>query len=140
MRLPGGSLTAQQRTRFALGLLLLVAAGNAHLIVAELMRLWDPGDDLTWEVQPYIERLAELRRQLPLDAHVLYHPEGGVLEGDGRRELFLVRYALAPRCVTGSGAAPLVLVHGAPGDDLRGMTPVIDVGGGFRLYAEKAAP
>jgi hypothetical protein len=139
MRLPDWRLTPLRRTRLAVGTLLAVSVANAYLIGKDVWRLLAPGEEIAWEVMPYIEQLAPLREQLPADARISF--VSAVAEAAGsKRDLFLTRYALAPRCVVPDGDAPLLLVHGAPAAAAEAAMLVVDLGNGFRLYRTGGPP
>lgn len=139
MRLADRPLTPPQRARLAVGVLLAVSVANAYLIGKDVWRLLDPGESIAWEVAPYIEQLAALRQRLPPDARISY--VSTIAEAaDNKRDLFLARYALAPRCVVSDGDAPLRLVHGAPASAADAAMLVVDLGNGFRLYQTGGPP
>lgn len=129
--------SAAQRARLAVSLLLLVAAGNAHLGIHTLQKL-----DKTKEggaPDPYIAALADVRRRLPSDARVGYLNTNLTDADKRKRDLFLVRYAVAPVCLAEGAQSSLVLVNGnATLDPQRagGSAGELleDFGNGFRLY------
>ena len=140
MRVPGLLLTPQQRARVALSALLLVSAGNAYLGVNAVEKVGTPKRGGTPD--PYIEEFAELRRLVPPDARIGYLNLSLTDPAHRKRDLFLARYALAPRCVVADLFPPLLLVGGEASIDV-GAGPVellSDLGNGFRLYRHLTPP
>jgi hypothetical protein len=142
MRFPLSSLTPPQRARLAIAALLLVSCGNLYL-VEDVVQLWRPEDASGREPDAYIEKLAALQALLPPDAHVGYVNPTLRSDSASKRDLFLVRYALVPRCVAQGSELALVLVGGdAPGAVGSGAPTQLraDLGNGFRLYQRLAPP
>lgn len=135
------ALTAQQRARLAIAILLTVAAGNAYLGPKALVRIGMPKHGGTPD--PYIEELAELRALLPPDAQIGYANPSISEAAVRKRDQFLTRYALAPRCVGPAPLPPLLLVGGdwAPGSAASAEVELVrDLGNGFRVYRHLQPP
>lgn len=140
MRFSLSSLTPPQRVRVAVAALLLVSCGNLYL-VKDVAQLWRPDEEGGGEPAAYIEKLAALQRLLPPDAHIGYVNPTVQSDSASRRDLFLTRYALVPRCVAAGMEFPLLLVRGdAPIAVSSGATLLNDLGNGFRLYRRGAPP
>lgn len=134
--------SAAQRARIAIWVVLVVACGNVYLL-ADAVRRWWREEPVAWQPEPYIEHLALLRESLPRDSRIGYVSTVLHDEGSRRRDLFLVRYALAPRCVLAGSDAELVLVYGAAATAVElhpQMALVRDLGNGFQLYRRLRAP
>jgi hypothetical protein len=135
-----GSLTPSQRARLAITALLLVAAANLYLL-QDVAQLWRPDDSSGAEPAAYLAKLAPLQQLLPPDAQLGYINPSLHNDAASKRDLFLTRYALVPRCVVAGSEPPLVLVAGdAPADLVPAATLLSDVGNGLRLYRRSAAP
>ncbi len=134
--------SAPRRARVATWLVLLVACGNLPLL-GDAVRRWYRARPQPWQPESYIARLASLRDTLQPDSRIAYVNLALSDEATRRRDLFLVRYALAPRCVTGAGDQALVLTYGG-GPEVRaslgGMTLERDLGNGFALYQRPGLP
>jgi len=142
MRFSLSSLTPPQRARVAITALLLVACGNLYL-VKDVGQLWRPDDASGGAPEAYIEALAALQPLLPPDAHIGYVNPTLHSDSARKRDLFLVRYALVPRCIAPGSEFALVLVGGdAPGGVGSGAATQLlaDLGNGFRLYQRVAPP
>lgn len=133
--------TPPQRARIAVAGLLLACAGNAYL-VRDLARLRRPERWQQWEPGPYLERLAAVRDALPVDARVGYL---NLTYGDIaslKHDLFVTRFALAPRCVLSGTDAPYLLVQGEHAADVASGDRVVvleDRARGVRLLEQAGA-
>jgi len=131
-------LAVRRRVSLAIGLLLAVSAFNVALIGKDVQRLRHPGTDPLRDPAPYLADLAGLA-PLPPDVPLAFASPDAASAAQIERELFLIRYALAPRCVQLDAAAPMLLVRGTstvlpPG----GWAPRATFGA-FHLYA-RATP
>jgi hypothetical protein len=134
--------SAERRARLAIWIVLLVASSNATLL-ADAVRRWSRARPEPWQPEAYAEPLDLVRASLPADSQIGYVNTAVRDEVRRRRDLFLVRYALAPRCVTRGSDPSLVLAYGAERDALAaraGMTLVRDFDNGFALYRQPGSP
>lgn len=133
------ALTAHRRARLAIGILLAVAAGNAYLGPKALLRIGTAKHGAT--PAPYIAALAELRALLPPDARIGYANPDIADAAVRKRDQFLTRYALAPRCVGAVPQSAWLLIGGASTPASAATVGLVrDLGNGFRLYRRLQPP
>jgi hypothetical protein len=140
-RVRAAVLTSHQRARLAVAILLVVAAGNAYLGPKALLRIGMSKHG--GRPDPYIAELAGLRGLLPPDARIGYANPGISDAAVRKRDQFLTRYALAPRCVGPAPLPPWLLVGGdaSPGSAASAEVALVrDLDNGFRLYRHLPPP
>lgn len=150
MRVLRHALAPGNPPRLAVLALLAAALANASVMaaqdVAKLTRGRGPDNperSITTDPDRYAAELAAIKQMVPANG-VLGYVNPALLPSVGPShtvDLFAIRYALAPLCVSDSRDEPLLLVFDASRDrpDPRwGAEVSYDLGGGFRLYDRTA--